>query len=193
MTGLCEGNSPVNFSAQRASNMENDSIWWRHHELIVPSLEYLYFYLKNDCIELSVYGQNCDLIALLKLYIFINMDWICEQCLYDISKQRKLSDAGNWFSSPRPPIVHISRGYCRIPSSSLKCPVPEILGTTTKLYQSYWRRKDDKGKLRLLHYWRDCYPFSGSLNNIIFVRYVTYVSRCPRTVRGRIGVSETDI
>ena len=32
-TGLCEGNSPVTgeFSAQRASNAESVSIWWRHH------------------------------------------------------------------------------------------------------------------------------------------------------------------
>ena len=34
VTGLCEGNSPVTdeFPAQRASNVENVSIWWRHHE-----------------------------------------------------------------------------------------------------------------------------------------------------------------
>ena len=34
ITGLCEGNSPVTgeFPAQRASNMENVSIWWRHHD-----------------------------------------------------------------------------------------------------------------------------------------------------------------
>ena len=33
VTGLCEGNSPVTgeFPAQRASNAENASIWWRHH------------------------------------------------------------------------------------------------------------------------------------------------------------------
>ena len=32
-TGLCSGNSPVTgeFPAQRASNAENISIWWRHH------------------------------------------------------------------------------------------------------------------------------------------------------------------
>ena len=32
-TVLCEGNSPVTgeFPAQRASNAENVSIWWRHH------------------------------------------------------------------------------------------------------------------------------------------------------------------
>ena len=34
VTGLWEGNSPVTgeFPAQRASNVENVSIWWRHHE-----------------------------------------------------------------------------------------------------------------------------------------------------------------
>ena len=34
-TGLCEGNLPATgeFPAQRASNAENVSIWWRHHEL----------------------------------------------------------------------------------------------------------------------------------------------------------------
>ena len=32
-TGLCEGNAPVTgeFPAQRASDAENVSIWWRHH------------------------------------------------------------------------------------------------------------------------------------------------------------------
>ena len=34
ITGLCAGNSPGTgeFPAQRASNAENGSIWWRHHE-----------------------------------------------------------------------------------------------------------------------------------------------------------------
>ena len=33
VTGLCVGNSPETgeFPAQRASNAENDPIWWRHH------------------------------------------------------------------------------------------------------------------------------------------------------------------
>ena len=36
VTGLCEGNSPGTgeFPAQMASNAENVSIWWRHHDLI---------------------------------------------------------------------------------------------------------------------------------------------------------------
>ena len=34
ITGICVGNSPVTgeFPAQMASNAENVSIWWRHHE-----------------------------------------------------------------------------------------------------------------------------------------------------------------
>ena len=34
VTGLCAGNSPGTgeFPAQRASNAENVSLWWRHHE-----------------------------------------------------------------------------------------------------------------------------------------------------------------
>ena len=34
VTGFCVGNSPVTaeFRAQRASNAENVSIWWRHHD-----------------------------------------------------------------------------------------------------------------------------------------------------------------
>ena len=34
VTGLCAGNSPETgeFPAQRASNAENGSIWWRHHD-----------------------------------------------------------------------------------------------------------------------------------------------------------------
>ena len=40
VTGLCEGNSPATgeFPAQRASNAENVSIWWRHHETIRSQL-----------------------------------------------------------------------------------------------------------------------------------------------------------
>ena len=35
VTGICVGNSPVTgeFPAQRASNAENVSIWWRHHDM----------------------------------------------------------------------------------------------------------------------------------------------------------------
>ena len=39
VTGLCAGNSPMTgeFPAQRASNAENVSIWWRHHIIMDQS------------------------------------------------------------------------------------------------------------------------------------------------------------
>ena len=42
VTGLCEGNSPVtgDFPAQRASNAENVSIWWRHHAMCTFGIRY---------------------------------------------------------------------------------------------------------------------------------------------------------
>ena len=44
LTGLCEGDSPVTdeFPAQRASNVENISIWWRHHEFWLDSKQWCF-------------------------------------------------------------------------------------------------------------------------------------------------------
>ena len=44
ITGLCAGNSPVTgeFPTQMAGNVENISIWWRHHALLQAV-----FYYKN--------------------------------------------------------------------------------------------------------------------------------------------------
>ena len=53
VTGFCEGNSPmmtVNLSAQRASNGESVSIWWRHHA--------------NDQ-TLLIINYNADLVKLI--------------------------------------------------------------------------------------------------------------------------------
>ena len=58
VTGLCVGNSPVTgeFPAQRASNTENASIWWRHHDksrancewnVLIPFQKPLFFYHQN--------------------------------------------------------------------------------------------------------------------------------------------------
>ena len=43
VTGLCEGNPPMTGEVppQRASNAENVSIWWRHHETIYGH-QYMY-------------------------------------------------------------------------------------------------------------------------------------------------------
>ena len=41
VAGLCAGNSPETgeFPAQRASNADNVSIWWRHHGNLVKGRE----------------------------------------------------------------------------------------------------------------------------------------------------------
>ena len=46
-TGLCAENSPVTgeFPAQMASNAENVTIWWRHHESWVPPCDPFTTYL----------------------------------------------------------------------------------------------------------------------------------------------------
>ena len=58
VTGFCEGNSPVNgeFSAQRASNAEIVSIWWRLHEIELHMLRdyekiFIYFALISKCLR----------------------------------------------------------------------------------------------------------------------------------------------
>ena len=55
VTGLCTGNSPVTgeFPAQRASNAENVSIWWRHHEIYFVKMNlgarYVSFLMNCEC------------------------------------------------------------------------------------------------------------------------------------------------
>ena len=51
VTGHCEGNSPVTgeFPSQRASNEENFSIWWRHHEYG------RYMYCDTSCFCIGIY------------------------------------------------------------------------------------------------------------------------------------------
>ena len=68
VTGLCAGNSPVTgeFPAQRASNAENVSIWWRHHVLIF----FIVIYLKNT------FFVFWFLIGLAHLHWFIPRCWI---------------------------------------------------------------------------------------------------------------------
>ena len=62
VTGLCEGNSPATgeFPAQRASNAENVSIWWRHHAsqirwyMLVAHCTIMYLPHISDCLLLCV-------------------------------------------------------------------------------------------------------------------------------------------
>ena len=53
VTGLCAGNSPGTgeFPAQRASNAENVSIWWRHHEWEQKQA-------LCTCIRIPTHGKN---------------------------------------------------------------------------------------------------------------------------------------
>ena len=54
VTGLCEGNSMVAgvYLSQRASNAENVSIWWRHHERQCPWFSRCWF-LFHVCYQTS--------------------------------------------------------------------------------------------------------------------------------------------
>ena len=62
VTGICAGNSPATgeFPAQRASNAENVSIWWRHHTVLSPLV-----------LRLAHSGRNMSISWLL-------MSWVLE-------------------------------------------------------------------------------------------------------------------
>ena len=61
VTGLCAGNSPGTgeFPAQRASNTENVSIWWRHHVSMKFDSKYTNFHSRK-CINKRRLQQNGD-------------------------------------------------------------------------------------------------------------------------------------
>ena len=84
-TGLCAGNSPVTgeFLAQRASNAENVSIWWRHHESYIkiahesnryncyatPSQIKLVWYLQTQ--RIYVHNIDYEMISHVSLHSWI--------------------------------------------------------------------------------------------------------------------------
>ena len=55
VSGLCEGNSPVTgeFPTQRASNAQNDSIWWRHHVI-----QHSWSWSRNTSREICLYHDS---------------------------------------------------------------------------------------------------------------------------------------
>ena len=63
VTGLCAGNSPVTgeFPAQRASNVENVSIWWRHHDIGGSQCQRtdLLTKISQTCIGIRTWISNC--------------------------------------------------------------------------------------------------------------------------------------
>ena len=60
VTGLCEGIPPVTgeFPAQRASNAEILSIWWRHHVSECIRIEYILFMMHTRCYVLLQLSTN---------------------------------------------------------------------------------------------------------------------------------------
>ena len=116
VTGLCVGNSPGTgeFPAQRASNAENVSIWWRHHlspnspRLVILFVDcatvnkvYLilsYFILSYLISKLRIHGECSTLWATgakhflsqvlehcLWRYRYIVFDWLIEYLYFVIS------------------------------------------------------------------------------------------------------------
>ena len=81
VTGLCVGNSPVTgeFPAQRASNTENVSIWWRHHAEMTGLSEYIL--LKKDgrqhlsmlSFPVFLYFWNCEYFLDCKVVYSLNI------------------------------------------------------------------------------------------------------------------------
>ena len=78
VTGLCAGNSQVTgeFPAQRASNEENVSIWWRYHGCIVIIM------------ALSVSSRHLAYVAMYIEYVSINVNYIILHFLISFHRLR---------------------------------------------------------------------------------------------------------
>ena len=101
VTGLCVGNSPGTgeFPAQRASNSENASIWWRHH---VGSSN------KGNCVALP---QKYRMSPLNAAFINIIIIWFT---LFDLECYMVTSCHGNLYSIAYP-LGGGSTDHSRIP------------------------------------------------------------------------------
>ena len=119
VTGLCAGNSPVTgeIHAQRASNAENVSIWWRHHDqagliLIVTvhlktrhiSLHALQVVFTNTTIKTSIDNKAAGFTTLLtqrmcniNIISYSEKAWACVQ--NGITQRGRLAD-GDMTTSP---------------------------------------------------------------------------------------------
>ena len=84
VNGLCVGNSPGTgeFPAQMASNAENVSLWWRHHDIIILASgqneqNFEKIFLMSDIIALMNNLQNKDMREAKSL-----SDMECQICWY---------------------------------------------------------------------------------------------------------------
>ena len=73
LTGLCEGNSPVNgeFPTQRASNTQNVSIWWRHY-VISPLHILLHFMIPVIVVTCMDPAMSRILLIIIRLGHFLH-------------------------------------------------------------------------------------------------------------------------
>ena len=79
VTCLCAGNSPATgeFPAQRASNAESVSIWWRHHHHT-----HLHTFLNLTSDPPNPYASTCN-CSLVRICVFLNYElfscyyWLC--------------------------------------------------------------------------------------------------------------------
>ena len=87
VTGLCAGYSPVTgeFSAQRASNTENVSIWWRHHgnvTLLVSN------FCKSDRYKFCTWHDNSTVVACTNICSDLKANTRISYCHDDIIKSK---------------------------------------------------------------------------------------------------------
>ena len=79
VTGLCAGNSPETgeFPAQRASNAENLSIWWRHHAMKYALLSLCFIFLQLYCLSSWYWTHATYLLTLLTWLNSLTMPLFC--------------------------------------------------------------------------------------------------------------------
>ena len=92
VTGLCAGNSPATgeFPAQRDSDAENVSIWWRHHDI------------ENTCQD-SIWTITWQLLSIQSVNT-IELDIVCMRVIIDKDAYSR-NDGGSKYSSPFAPML----------------------------------------------------------------------------------------
>ena len=62
VTGLCPGNSPVTgeFPAQKASDAENISIWWRNHDILKRYFHGTFIHWDNRMVNETTLGDASE-------------------------------------------------------------------------------------------------------------------------------------
>ena len=107
VTGLCEGKSPVTgeFPAQKASNADNVSIWWRHHAIpkVVIEVSYLimrsyllYWHYSDD--TMSAMASQITDVSIVCSTVLSVIKWKHFWRYWPFARipLRKASDAGLW-------------------------------------------------------------------------------------------------